>query len=144
MLMRNLIANGIFVGFAATLITSIVMVLLRARGKKILDLYLFFGREILGKKVKAGTANMFALVLHLVLGTLIGLVYVLFFAPSITTGLLYALIPWVAMMLVVFPISSQGLFAMKMDKKKAKIKAWMLALFFHLIYGLMLGWFAAM
>ena len=144
MLLRNFIANGLFIGLIATLITSTIMMLFRARGKETVNLYLFFGKSILGKKVKKGHANTFAFLLHLVIGTLLGFAYVLVFKSAIWAGLAYGIGLWLAMMLVLFPIFGQKIFAKKLDKKNHKIRAWMLTLIFHVIYGIMLGWIASL
>lgn len=145
MLTGNFYTNAFFVGFVATLISSIFMVLLRARGKEILNLHLFFGKAILGKKASPSFASAFALVLHLFIGTLVGFVYfVLPLRYGILTGILYSILPWLVMMVALFPLFGQGLFAEKLDKKKSKIKAWLLTLIFHLLFGILLGFFATL
>jgi len=149
MLFRTLIAQGLFVGLIATLITTIFMVILRSKGKEILDLHLFFGKALLHEKSKDGVSAIFALVLHLMVGSLLGLAYVYLFNPAIWTGLVFALIVWLLMGLSLFPLFKQGLFGMKLDKKSKKkkccqFKAWQMTLIFHLIYGLLLGFFSAL
>jgi len=151
MLTNHFVSNALFIGFAATLITSIFMVLARARGKKVLDLHLFFGRALFGNKCPENCIGAFALVLHLLIGTGLGLIYMWQFPKGILSGIVFSLIAWLVMGLVLFPIFKQGIFANELDKIKVKgkkkpeyrkVRAWMLTLIFHLIYGVILGWFA--
>lgn len=150
MLFRTLVAQGLFVGLVATLITTVFMVILRSKGKEILNLHLFFGRSLLHEKTRNGIAAPFALILHLMVGSLLGWLYVYVFLPGIISGLIFAVLVWFVMMLVLFPLFKQGVFGKKLDKKPRRkkkccqFKAWQKTLLFHLIYGLALGIFAAL
>lgn len=147
MLFRTALATGLFTGFTATLITSIFMILLKARGKQILDLHLFFGRALFGKKYNKNFVTSFVLIFHLIMGSLLGMLYMQVFVPGLLSGIIFALVIWFFMMLVLFPLFQQGVFAMKLDKKrkkKRKIRAWQLTLIFHLIFGIVLGFFSAL
>ncbi|MBU2589650.1 MAG: hypothetical protein KKA65_04540 [Nanoarchaeota archaeon] len=149
MLFRNLIIQGLFVGLVATLITTMFMVLLKSKGKAILDLHLFFGKSLLHERAKDGIAAPFALILHLMIGSLLGLGYVYIFKVSVLTGIIFAVLVWLVMMLGLFPLFKKGIFGNKLDKKTKKkkcceFKVWHLTLIFHLIYGIFLGFFAAL
>lgn len=148
MLLRNIIANGIFIGFIATLVTTVFMILLRARGKTVLNQHFFFGRELLKRLHKKPTekaSDIMGLVSHFFAGTVFGFIYMMLPIPhAALTGFLYAFMPWLLMIFVLFPLFGQGCCGKKLDGKKPKIKVIWQTLFFHLLYGIALGWFASM
>lgn len=145
MITNSFVTNALFVSFAATIISSVFMVLMRARGKKILELHIFFGKELLhgklfGHKTSENVAGVFGLIAHFIAGTALGFAY--FFIPiphTVVTGLLFALLPWLFMLLVLFPLFRQGCCGNKLGKG-AKWQT----LIFHLIWGVVLGYFAAL
>ncbi len=150
-LTRNIITNALFIGFASTLVTSIVMLLFRARGRDILNQYLFFGNELFSKILPNRFLGIAALILHLIIGSLLGWVYILIFNAGILSGILFGLLLWMIMTLILFPVFQQGVFGKKLDKIKVgrrkverKFKIWIQTLLFHLVYGIVLGYFATL
>jgi len=114
--------------------------MLRARGKLILNYHLFFGKELIGKKASESSSIMFGVLLHLCVGTLLGLTYYLLPLPyGVLTGVAFSLLPWLVMMLILFPMFGQGIFGKRLDKRTP----W-LTLVFHIIYGAILGYFATL
>lgn len=102
------------------------------------DMPLVLGRIIdWGKPEPEHTARVMGSYLHLTLGAIWGLLFGIlverqFFFVEFTavSGILFAIIPWLFLMIVLFPLAGKGFFGIKISKYQ-----WLLALFLHIFYG---------
>lgn len=141
MFFQNEIANSLFIGLVSTLVMSTLMIIYRVSRRAPLNLPLLLGKLFLpGKKIKDKTAMNLGIVLHLLTGTLWGVVY--WFAlpvKSVFSGLLFAVIPWFLLMALILPLLGQGFFGSKVNKYVPEVY-----LVLHAVYGLMLGYLATL
>lgn len=141
MFFESQFGNAFFVGLVATLVMSTLMIIYRVSKRAPLNLQLLLGRFVYNnKKFSEKNAMRLGIVLHLLTGSLWGVVY-WFTVPikSVFSGLLFATIPWFLMMVLVLPVLGQGLFGSKINRYVPEVY-----LILHAIYGLMLGFLAAM
>lgn len=133
---ENIILDGLLIGLAATIVMTAVMLILRRK----MDMHIaeILGEMILIGRVKPKTEVTVGMIIHIVVGILLGLIYVLLFPAGIIFGVLYALLLWLILMLAIMPLSDYGIFA-----KNLSDNVWVYTLVLHMIYGLVLGFIAA-
>lgn len=106
------------------------------------DMPLLLGRLIdWGKPEPARTARVFGRYLHLTTGALWGLLFGIvverqFFLVefNVAQGVIFAILPWLFLMLVIMPLVHEGLFGVKVSKYY-----WLTSLVLYLLYGAVLG-----
>ena len=142
---QEMLLNGLLSGLIATVVMTVFMMIGKATGMAPMDLLLMMGRKILGSEAVEKKTRMFGMLQHLIVGTVWGIVYIaavgnqLYFTElSIRSGLLFALIPWLIMMLVMMPMMGVGVFGLKKSPRVL-----VLTLLLHLIYGGTLGYIAS-
>lgn len=141
MFFENQLGNALFIGLVATLVMSTLMIIYRVSRRAPLNLPLLLGKfAYSNKKLSDKNAMRIGILLHLLVGSLWGAVY-WFTVPikTVFSGLLFSTIPWFLMMVLVLPILGQGFFGGKVSKYIPEVY-----LILHAIYGLMLGFLAAM
>lgn len=102
------------------------------------DMPLALGRIVdWGKPEPEHVARIMGSYLHLTLGAFFGLLFGIlverqfFFVQfSVVSGVLFAVIPWLFLMAVLFPLAGKGFFGTKISGYQ-----WLLALFLHMSYG---------
>lgn len=106
------------------------------------DMPLILGRMIdFGKPEPESAARIMGRYLHLVTGALLGLLFgflverqFFFVEFTVVSGILFAIIPWIVMMVILMPMIGKGFFG-----KKISGYQWLTALLMHLVYGAVLG-----
>jgi len=106
------------------------------------DMPLILGQLIdFGKPESRPTARIMGRYLHLTLGALWGLAYGLLVQQQLffveftpVSGLIFAILPWLFLMVVLMPLTGSGFFGVKISGYR-----WLTALILHFIYGLVLG-----
>ncbi len=98
-------------------------------------------KTIFGLKLKKSEIFLVSLLLHIVVGFLFGLVYIVFvqqgwslasFAPfTIQSFFVYAVMSWVVVNIILYPLLNMGLFAHKEGSH-----VWLQTLLSHLLLGL--------
>jgi hypothetical protein len=102
------------------------------------DMPLVFGRLIdWGKPEPEHTARILGSYLHVTLGALWGFLFgqlvegqFFFVEFTVVSGILFAIIPWLFLMVVLLPLAGKGFFGTKISKYQ-----WLIALLLHIIYG---------
>ena len=125
--------KGVIAGFAATVVVSVVMLLLNALGLTQFDIVTLIDR--LGSIGRGG-----AWVDHFLVGTMLwGALFAGFDAvtpkmPLLLKGIVFGISAWVAMMLIFMPAVGVGLFGADLG-----LAVPVAMLFLHLVYGTALG-----
>lgn len=132
----NLI-TGLLTGFGATIAMTLLMMLGMKMGLAPLNMPLMLGRQMLGPTSEESSAKKVGLLIHLLMGSLLGLIYhlmignqILFSEISYRTGLLFSLLPWALMMIVMMPMMGMGIFGFKKSPMVLPM-----TLVMHLAYG---------
>jgi len=111
------------------------------------DMPLLLGRLIdWGKPEPAPAKRVLGRYLHLGSGALWGLFYgvlveqqFFFVEFTVVSGVMFAVIPWLFLMVVLLPLTGSGFFGVKISAYQ-----WLLGLSLHVIYGVVLGLLSAM
>lgn len=143
-LIENMVGNGVLAGLTATLVMTFLMILGRYFKIAQFSFSQSLGKTLLGPKSKDKFARPFGFVIHLLVGTGWGIIYVILadllgFGVNVISGVIFGLIPWLAMMLVFLPSLGAGLFGERFDKRLKDS-----LLLFHIFYGLVLGLMASL
>jgi len=142
----ELLIAGLWTGAVATLIMTVFMMIGKATGMAPIDIISALGNKCVFFKPSAKQKKMLGMIRHFLAGIIFAIVYQLLVANqfyltdfSYQTGLLFALLPWLLMMLFMMPMMGMGLLGLK---KSPKILV--MTLLLHLIYGASLGYLAAL
>ncbi len=141
MFFENQFGNGLFIGLVSTLVMSTFMIIYRVSRRAPLNLPLLLGNFVYPKKrLNDKNAMKIGIAAHLLIGALWGPVY-WYTVPvkSVFSGLLFSTIPWFLMMVLLLPVLGQGFFGSKVNKYLPEVY-----LVLHAVYGLMLGYLAAL
>ena len=141
--------NIFLAGFLATIVMTILMMLAKGMGmmEKMgvkMDLPKMLGEMILGNEAAEGKVKMAGLILHLIIGSVLGggfgylVAKNLFFEANITSAFIFSVILWLVMMFMTLPMMGKGVFGGKLGSAK---KVGMMTLMLHLVYGARLGYF---
>jgi hypothetical protein len=127
---------GLIAGFAGVVISTLTNILCRAIGlfPEAMDLK-YMAEVFIDPARDPATAFAAGIVIHLVLGTLIGGLYGLLiksFSPL--TGVLFMIGNWLLMMLVLFPLTQRGFFGLNEG-----IIMPVATLSLNLLYGVIIG-----
>jgi hypothetical protein len=137
----DILLTGAWTGFVATLVMTAVILIVKKSGNAPMDLFVMLGRQALGKKTKEADARPVGMGMHIVIGVVWGIVFVwlgtngfLFNQFNYMTGMGFAMLPWMLMMLIALPMMGAGIFGIE---KSTKIP--LVTLILHLVYGASLG-----
>ena len=110
----NRIRPGLLAGFIGVAISTLTNVFLRAVGlfPEVMDLK-YMAEVVIDPAREPIPAFLLGIVIHLVLGTAIGVIYYLLIkSPSVRIGVLFMIGNWLMMMIILFPIAHRGFFGL--------------------------------
>ena len=143
-LFENIYMNGFFGGLVGAIVMSFAMIL----GGYFNFVHFSFthtlGKHLLGKKAKDKYTRPAGATVHMLIGALFGVIYVILagawgFGYNIVSGIIFSLLPWLIMMLAFFPALGAGMFGRKFDRR---LRDTMLVI--HILYGIVLGLFVSL
>lgn len=130
------IRPGLLAGFIGVAISTLTNVLFRTIGlfPEVMDLK-YMAEVFIDPAREPIPAFLLGIVIHLVLGTAIGVIFfVLVKSPSVRTGVLFMIGNWLLMMIVLFPIAHRGFFGLAQGAIMP-----MATLALNLEYGVIIG-----
>jgi len=137
----DLVINGIISGFLGAVAMLILMMVGRKMNLSPMDLPSSLGKMIIkGKKEGDSTVRKAGIAMHLIIGSLWGLLFV-FLTPFyqfglVPAGLMFGVAIWLLMQIIALPMMGAGFFGSKFGMKVP-----IMSLIMHLVYGLVLVFF---
>lgn len=131
---RSDILQGVWAGFVATVVLSILMIIKHAMGvMPELDPI-----NMITKMLGASTPIV-GWIMHFIIGSIMwGIAFALtsrlFPGPFWVKGMLFAVVPWLIMMVAMMPLAGAGFFGMQLG-----MAAPLMTLMLHLVFGAVLG-----